>query len=247
MNVKNNISKFLALSLALILILLPTSTIKASDLAEDLKEGANQKVVYLTFDDGPGGDTTISVLDTLKKHNVPATFFVIGSQIKGQEETILRMKNEGHSIGLHSYSHNRNKLYNGNEGFLNEMLKDQQTLYEVTGEKYTILRFPFGCNNSTYRLNESLVSLLHKNNLKIYDWTTDSEDGAHPKANPSTILRKACDCKDDDTVTVLMHCSYVNANSAKALPGIIKFYKQKGYTFKAIDKNTPEVYKVTRK
>lgn len=217
------------------------------DIDNDSIESSNEKVVYLTFDDGPGGKVTTQILDTLKKENVPGTFFVIGSQLKGQENLILRMKDEGHSIGLHSYSHSRDKLYSGNEGFLNEMLKDQQSLEDITGEKYTILRFPFGCNNSTYKLKQSLVDILHQNNLKIYDWTTDSCDGANPNSSPDSIVKKACSHKDINPVIVLMHCSYINKNSATALPGIIKHYKDAGYTFKVITNETPEVYKLTKR
>ena len=89
--------------------------------AEEYTEEQNKKTVYLTFDDGPGGKVTISVLDILQEEKVPATFFIIGNQICGQENTILRMKNEGHAIGLHSFSHDRNILYRSNEDFINEM------------------------------------------------------------------------------------------------------------------------------
>lgn len=203
-----------------------------------------EKVIYLTFDDGPGGKVTNKVLDTLKEEGVPATFFVIGCQIKNQEDIILRMKNEGHSIGLHSVSHDRNKLYHGNEGFLNEMLNDQAILEKTTGEKYNILRFPFGCNNSTYKLTDSLVNLIHENDLKIYDWTQDSCDGANANSSPDCIFKKSMSEKDN--IILLMHCTYINKNSASALPSIIKHYKKAGYTFKAIDESTPEVYKVTK-
>lgn len=251
MNSKKYFSSLLAFSLALVLFLSFSLVPKAyeaseEEVNEESTEMSKEKVVYLTFDDGPGGKTTISVLDTLKKENVPATFFVIGEQIKGQEDLILRMKDEGHSIGLHSFSHNRGKLYSGNEGFLKEMLEDQKTIYDVTGENYTILRFPFGCNNSTYRLTQSLVDLLHENNMKIYDWTTDSGDGANPYSDPGQIVTKACKHKDCETVIVLMHCSYINKSTASALPGIIKHYKNKGYTFKAITNETPEVYKIIK-
>ena len=65
----------------------------------------DDKVIYLTFDDGPGGQTTEKVLDILKEENVPATFFLIGDQFEGQEEVLKRIAEEGHSLGLHSMSH----------------------------------------------------------------------------------------------------------------------------------------------
>lgn len=237
---------FKILLLLLIGILIPSHNVFALNENEDTSsETTKNKIVYITFDDGPGGKVTTDVLDTLKKENVHATFFVIGSQIKGQEDILLRMKNEGHSIGLHSYSHDRNKLYCSNDNFLNEMIRGQEAIYKVTGEKYNILRFPFGCNNMSYKLTEELVNILHKNNFKIYDWTLDSGDGANYKSAPETIIKKAC--KADDNVVILMHCNFINKTSAKALPSIIKYYKDNGYEFKTIDETTPEVYKIIKK
>lgn len=214
--------------------------------AIEVEASSENKTVYLTFDDGPGGKITTQILDVLKAEEVPATFFVIGQQIEGQEDTILRMKNEGHSIGLHSFTHKRENLYSCNEGFIKEMKKAQEKLYSVTGENYTVLRFPFGCNNSTYRLTNSLVETVHDNNFRIYDWHLDSGDGPNPNLAPDLIIKNSCKKVDKDYVIVLMHCSYIHKNTPKALPGIIHYYKEKGYTFKAITQDTPELYKVIK-
>ena len=238
------IKLYKSLKLLLFFIIL-TPCFSAYAINNDSLEGTNKKTVYLTFDDGPGGKVTTDILDTLKKENVHATFFVIGSQIKGQESILIRMKDEGHSIGLHSYSHDRNKLYCNNNGFLSEMKKGQDSIYEVTGERYTILRFPFGCNNNSYKLTKELVDILHNNGFKIYDWTLDSGDGANYKSAPETLIKKSC--KNEDNVVLLMHCSFLNKTSAKALPSIIKYYKDNNYEFKVIDETTPEIYKITKK
>lgn len=207
-------------------------------------EEESKKTVYLTFDDGPGGKVTQEVLDTLQKENVPATFFIIGNQVCGQENIILRMKNEGHSLGLHSFSHDRNILYRSNGDFINEMKKCQDELFKVTGDYYTILRFPFGSNNSTYKLTKTMVDCVHQNGFTIYDWTQDTLDGANPNSPPEQILNRAISTKD--TVVILMHTSNININSAKALPSIIKYYKSQGYIFKKITSHTDEIYKITR-
>ena len=241
--IKIKLHKYFKLLLAFILLI---PALKVYAINEDnSSETSNKKTVYLTFDDGPGGKVTNDVLDTLKKENVPATFFVIGSEIKGQEKILLRMKEEGHSIGLHSYSHDRNKLYCNNDSFLNEMQKGQEAIYKVTGEKYNILRFPFGCNNRSYKLTKELVDMLHNNGFKIYDWTLDSGDGANYQSSAETIIKKSC--KNEDNVILLMHCSFLNKTSAKALPSINKYYKDKGYEFKVIDETTPEIYKIIKK
>ncbi|ASW43165.1 polysaccharide deacetylase family protein [Clostridium isatidis] len=238
---KNNIfTKIISSSLIILLFLLlfPIKTFATS----------NDKVIYLTFDDGPGGKVTEEILDILKKEDVKATFFIISSQVKGQEDIILRIKNEGHSIGLHSHTHDRKNLYSSNEAFLEEMLKCQEILYEVTGEKYYIIRFPFGCNNKSYKLDQSLVDLLHRNNFKIYDWTGDCGDGANCKLPIDIIIRNSTKLANSDgNIVMLMHCSAINKNTVSALPSIIKYYKDNGYSFKVINENTEEIYKFIKK
>lgn len=231
---KRNIFIFLSIFLFLL------SSVSLPTYADDEK-----KTIYLTFDDGPGGKVTEDVLDILKKEGVTATFFLIGNQIKGQENLVKRLKNEGHSIGLHSMSHNKNKLYSSNKVFLEEMLEARKVINEVTGETSNILRFPFGCNNNGYKLKKDLVDLLHENNLKIYDWNVDSTDGANHTASPSTYIRKAK--SDKNPVILLMHCGFTNKNSVKALPEIISYYKSNGYEFKVISDNTEEIFHYIKK
>jgi len=228
-------NKFTKVSCTFVFVLLLLNILEVVTYSID-----EEKVIYLTFDDGPAGKVTTDILDILKREEVPGTFFLIGNQIKGQEEILLRLKNEGHSIGLHSMSHNRNNLYSSNERFLKEMLDTQSLIKEITGETSNILRFPFGCNNNSYCLKSELVELLHTNNLKIYDWNVDTTDGANHTCAPSTYIRKSK--SNENEITLLMHCGYINKNSAKALPDIIKLYKGKGYVFKGIDDSTKELF-----
>lgn len=233
---KKNMSKSITFLLsALIFFSFNLTYTKALDSDKE------EKIIYITFDDGPGGKVTREILDILKENNVPSTFFLIGNQIKGQETILKRMKDEGHSIGLHSMTHNRNKLYSSNDNFLKEMLDSQNAIKEAIGEAPTILRFPFGCNNNSYKLKSSLVDLLHQNNLKIFDWNVDSTDGANHTAPASTFIKKSK--SDKSTIILLMHCGFQNKNSAKALPEIIKYYKDNGYTFKAITEDTQEIFR----
>ena len=226
------------ISVFLLFNIMPTSFYThASDNSPD-------KIIYLTFDDGPGGKTTTDVLDILNKKNVKATFFVIGNQIEGQEDTIKRIINDGHSLGLHSMSHNKDLLYSSNETFISEMSELQTLLKDLTDEDVNILRFPFGANNSTYKLQLSLVDLIHSKGLKIYDWNVDSTDGANPYADPYTIFKRATTVEESKSpIILLMHCGYINKNSSIALSDIIDYYIDKGYTFKPISSDTEEFYK----
>lgn len=205
----------------------------------------SSKTIYLTFDDGPGAKVTENILDILKSENVNATFFLIGDQIKNQEDLVKKINDEGNAIGLHSMSHDKHKLYSCNENFINEMLTEQSLLEELTSKKTFLVRFPFGCNNTCYHLKESLVDELHEKGFKIYDWNADSTDGANANAPVCTLIKRAQ--SDKDTVYLLMHCGFINKNSVKALPSVIKYYKYNGYTFKIIDEDTPEIFHYIKK
>ena len=201
---------------------------------------SEEKVIYLTFDDGPSKKVLPKILDILKEKNVKATFFMIGKEIHGKEDILERVYKEGHSIGLHSFSHERNKLYSSNKSFLNEMLKTQELINKTIGICPKILRFPFGTNNMTYKLTPSMVSLLHDNNFKIYDWNVDSGDGANPNGSASSYIKNSKSSKNN--IILLMHCADINKNTIDALPSIIDYYKSNDYTFKTINENTKEEF-----
>lgn len=203
------------------------------------KETLKEKIIYLTFDDGPSVVTN-KTLDILKEKNVRGTFFVIGNQIKGFEDTIKRMNEEGHSIGLHTYSHKYKRIYRSSDAFIKEMIDCRNEINRVTGTTPNILRFPGG---SRKRLSNEFLNKLHKNNFKVYDWNVQVSDGINPKTSPSKLFREAT--KETDSISpviLLMHCDYMHTRTCQALPKIIDYYKHQGYTFKAITEDTPEFY-----
>jgi len=197
-----------------------------------------EKVIYLTFDDAPSNLVTPAILDILKRYNIKATFFLVGNELEGNEDVVLRIFLEGHSIGLHSFSH-KITIFKTNKTFLQEMLVTQEMLFRLTGEKTVILRFPYGTNNIYYRISDSMVDLLHQHGFKIYDWTLDSLDG-NPKNSPNFIIKRSI--SKDDYIILLLHAGKVNKNTIKALPAIIEYYQKKGYKFRVITTETPEYY-----
>ncbi|MBU3093158.1 polysaccharide deacetylase [Clostridium sp. CF011] len=198
------------------------------------------KFVYLTFDDGPTYVVTDALLDVLKKQNVKATFFIVGKEIQGKESILKRIYNEGHGIGLHTYSHNFKKIYRSTDEFIYEMKKDSNKIEEVTGFAPKVIRFPGG---SAKRLNASNLEKLHKNNFKVYDWNVNLSDGINPNLSVSQLIKNSKIIKGNKNVAILlMHCNFNNKNTVKALPEIIKYYLDSGYEFKVITEDTPEYY-----
>ena len=105
-------------------------------------EGADQKTVYLTFDDGPSDKVTPKILDVLKSENVKATFFIIGNQAVSRKNILKREFDEGHTIAVHSYTHRYGEIYASEQSLLNDIDKCNEIIKSVTGEYSSVYRFP---------------------------------------------------------------------------------------------------------
>ncbi len=231
-------AKFFILFILSIFIFSSTDICKV--IAAPVEKNGDKKTIYLTFDDGPSDKITDKVLDILKGNDVKASFFLIGNQIQGRETMVKRIHEEGHSIGLHTYTHEYKKIYSSEEGFIQEMVTSSNEINKVTGIKPTIIRFPGG---SRKHLNKIFLDKLHSCNFKIYDWNKQLSDGINPKIPPNKLFREATKEGDEEnTIILLMHCDYMHKNTCKALPNIIKYYKGKGYEFKPITAETEELY-----
>lgn len=203
------------------------------------KQSACDKVIYLTFDDGPSVITN-KILDILEEKDIKATFFLIGNQIPGFEDTVSRMYKEGHAIGLHTYTHKFKRIYRNNAAFIKEMSDCRNEIIKVTGANTSIIRFPGG---SRKHLTNEFLNRLHENNFKIYDWNVQVSDGINPKTSSSKLFREATkNTASMSPIILLMHCDYMHKTTCQALPKIIEYYKQQGYVFKPITEDTPELY-----
>lgn len=238
-NKKHNTAFSLICCFILISFILPpvhhsTDVSAATDPAD-----CKNKVLYLTFDDGPSAITN-ELLDTLKACNVKATFFVVGKEIVGRENILKRICSEGHSIGLHTYSHNLHSIYENDDAFINEMIRTNELVKKLTGCSTNIIRFPGG---SAKHLNTAMLKKLHNNNFKIYDWNSSLEDGVYPHLSVQQFVKNSKKCKHGNSrVFLLMHCNSNNVNTIKALPDIIAYYKSNDYEIKPITSDTDEYY-----
>lgn len=233
---KNKIHLFSILSLFLGLLLI-FQPILATEVAP-----TEEKLVYLTFDDGPTPKITEEILDILKANEVKATFFIVGKEIKGRETILKRIYEEGHGIGLHTYSHDFKKIYASCEAFISEMDQDLKAINEALGTSLDIkaIRFPGG---SSGRLTKAWLETLTTKGYQIYDWNVDLQDGVKGDLSPSEFVRNGTKFMDKSPRKIILaHCNTNNQNTCKALPELIKYYKDQGYTFKIIDGTTPPYY-----
>ncbi len=135
----------------------------------------DEKVIALTFDDGPHPTITPKILDILKKYNVKATFFVIGRNIENYPDPFVRTAAEGHEIGNHTYSHLTSQ-HTEKQALEDELVRTDSIIRKLTGKSPSLFRPPTGyCNLTTVKSAADL-------NYKIIIWTVDTEDWAHTSA-----------------------------------------------------------------
>lgn len=124
-----------------------------------------EKKVYLTFDDGPSSNTD-AILDILREYDVKATFFVVGKTDERSKAAYQRIVAEGHTLAMHSYSHNYSEVYASKESFINDLTSLQEYLYEVTGVWPRFYRFPGGSSNVVSQVDiQELIGWLEENGI----------------------------------------------------------------------------------
>lgn len=149
------------------------------------------KTMYLTFDDGPSAENTEKVLDILKEHEIKATFFLIGENVEKHPEVARRIAEEGHTIGIHCYSHDYKKLYADTDSYLEDFNRAKEIVYEVTGVEVKLFRFPGGSiNNYNKATYEDIIQAMTDKGYIYYDWNASLED-ATKKNEPERLLKNA--------------------------------------------------------
>ncbi|GGW41053.1 polysaccharide deacetylase family protein [Arenibacter certesii] len=179
---------------------------------------SKEPCIAITFDDGPAKHTT-QLLDILKKHNVKATFFVIGKSAKVQRNTLLRAYKEGHQIGNHSWDHKDLKKLSEEE-IANQIIKTNDVISNITGEEVQILRPPYGSINDMVK---------NKANMPIILWNLDPLDWKDRDAD--TVAKRISEANLNGIV--LAHD--IHKSTVEAMPEVISHFKEKGYHLVTID------------
>jgi len=202
---------------------------------------APPRTVYLTFDDGPT-NITAQILNILRDRGVPATFFVVYREGEFPERMYRRIVDEGHALAHHSASHNYRQIYQSMEAFLDDFAKLSDMLYEVTGVRPEVFRFPGGSNTGHLRrIQQEAIAELLRRGYTYFDWDVSSASTS-PEATSSTMYRAVVNgVRGRDRSIVLMHDAG-NAGIVTALPRIIDTLKARGYTFAVLDRTVRPVY-----
>ena len=199
--------------------------------------------IYLTFDDGPNDGTTNIILDILKEEGVKATFFVTGY---GPDELIKREYDEGHTVALHSQTHDYAQIYQNGDAFFSDLKAVHDRVQRITGQDSRIIRFPGGASNTVSRRYDGgtrimtyLTQEVLNRGYRYYDWNISSGD-AGATTDPNQVYANVVSyLRKDRGNMVLMHD--IKWYTRDALRNIIRYGKENGYTFEQITMDTAMV------
>ncbi len=197
--------------------------------------------IYLTFDDGPQEGTTNKILDILKEEGVKATFFVTSN---GPDYLIKREADEGHTVALHTATHNYAKVYSSVDNYFNDLKIVHDRVQRITGQDARIIRFPGGSSNTISRnYSRGIMSTLTKEVInrgyRYHDWNVDSNDAGGANYSSAVYNNVIRGLSSSSTNMVLMHD--IKPQTRDALRDIIRYAKNNGFTFAPITMSTPMV------
>lgn len=202
----------------------------------NIYNGTEGKRVFLTFDDGPSKAVTPHILDTLKEHNIKATFFLLGSRVKLNPDLVKREYEEGHYIANHGYSHQYSKIYASSNEVIKEYNKTEQEIQKALGNtNYSshLFRFPGGSIGGTYsKIKKETKQELKKQQIAYLDWNALTNDaaGANTKEKIMSNLKKTVG--NHNNVVILMHDAPDKILTYETLDEVICYLEDKGYAFK---------------
>ena len=198
-------------------------------LPEEYSEDNN--TIYLTFDDGPSARTA-EILDILKEKNVKATFFVTGKTSDADKAILKRIVAEGHAIGIHTYSHKYSIIYASVENYLDDFNKIYTLVYETTGVKADIGRYPGGSINQFNSMIYTEISCeMIRRGFTYYDWNASAGDASGSTSKNAVLSNAISSVGSKNRAILLMHDSLSKRHTVAALPEVIDSLKAKGYTF----------------
>jgi len=250
-HINKRLVKMMAIGSLLICLLFWSSIGTAETLdkskLDPLVEQEEQKVAYLTFDDGPSRNT-IRILDILDEFGVKATFFVMANDTPegtvGYDEMIKR----GHQIALHTYSHDYREIYTTKKDFFENINRLETFLAERYNIRTNVLRFPGGSKNVSSRqyggahIMTEIKEECVRRGYRFFDWNVDSKDGISPYVSVHAITTNVLNgAKNKQQAIILLHDINLMTNTVTALPIIIKGLKEQGFVFSVINDKTEDM------
>ncbi len=206
---------------------------------DNLASESDVHKVYLTFEDGPS-ENTGAILDILAQYNVKATFFVVGKEDEDSQELYKRIVEEGHTLGMHSYSNKYSQIYQSKDAFEEDFNRLRDELYQVTGVESIYYRFPGGSSNQISNVPMSdFIHYLNEQGVIYYDWNISAGDAASNAYSAEEIVANVVDdVVKYKTSVVLLHDASDKSTTVEALAPIIEALNEMGAEILPIDEDT---------
>lgn len=219
-----------------------------TDVSPSLVEEQNEYVgtICLTFDDGPSLEITNQILDILQEKNVKATFFILDYDDE-KLNIINREIEDGHTVGLHGYSHDYSTIYSSLDAITNNFVALQEKLYADTGYYSNFIRFPGGSSNTVSKnyctgIMTEATQTVTEMGFIYFDWNVDSQDAGGAKSAEEVYNNVTSTLVEGRTNVVLMHDASNKIYTLEALSSIIDYGLEHGFEFKAISLDTKVVH-----
>jgi peptidoglycan/xylan/chitin deacetylase (PgdA/CDA1 family) len=209
---------------------------------------AQDKVAYLTFDDGPS-KLTIPLLDVLDRYEVKATFFLVGKTDAANLKAMKKIAERGHMIGVHSYTHQYHQIYATPVNFLEDFKKMHDLILKTTGVDTHIYRFAGGSINSyNKKTAKAIISEMNRRGYTYYDWNVDSGDAEKGTSAQSIYANAVRGAQRNKQSVILFHNAGAKTNTLTEISKIIETLQEQGYHFKILDdsvNNAPYIFKAS--
>ena len=218
-------------------------TVTVEAVKQTATTSSGNKVVYLTFDDGPGAHTQ-QLLDILDKYNVKVTFFVT-SVNSGYENMIAKEAAAGHTVAIHSASHDYKKIYSSVDAYFADLNEMSDIIYAQTGQRAKLIRFPGGSSNTvSLKYCSGIMTTLTKavtdQGYKYFDWNVSSGDAGGTTSTEEVYQNVVNGMKSHNVSVVLQHD--IKGFSVNAVERIIQWGLANGYTFLPLTTSTEDVH-----
>lgn len=208
------------------------------DTVDNMASEGDRHYVYLTFDGSPSNNTG-RILDILSTYNVKATFFVVGNEDEEMKSVYQRIVNEGHTLGMHSYSNKYSSLYASTDAFMNDLEKLQGYLMNVTGVSSMFYRFPGGSGNQISDINMvDYVRILNQRGITYFDWNVSAGDSANDYSIDDVVNQVTSGVRNYKTSVVLLHDADNKSTTVDALGPLIEALEKMDAELLPIDENT---------
>ncbi len=208
------------------------------DVPENMATESDTHQVYLTFNSVPG-DNTLAILDVLAQYQIKATFFVVGSTDEEDRAIYQRIVNEGHTLGMHSFSNQYSLIYSSTDAFRQDYKKISDYLYELTGLRSMFYRFPGGSGNQISNVNMAeFADILKQEEITYFDWNVSAGDAAANYTKDDVLHNVLGGISKYKTSVVLLHDGNNKSETVAALGNLISQLQQQGAQILPIDENT---------